>query len=147
MNLKEIQEIVKLMKENEINEFEMERDGLKISLKKGPGAQAAYPRQEVSAAHITPVAGTPLQKEKETAPQKGRVITSPMVGTFYRAPSPEAPPFVEKGQAVKKADIVCIIEAMKVMNEIESDFPGKIVEILVESGEPVEFGQPLFRIA
>ena len=147
MNLKEIQEIVKLMKENEIAEFEMERDGLKISLKKGHGVQAAYPKQEISAVHVTPVAGTPLQEEKETAPQKGRIINSPMVGTFYRAPSPEAPPFVEKGQAVKKGAIVCIIEAMKVMNEIESDFSGKIAEVLVESGEPVEFGQPLFRVA
>ena len=80
------------------------------------------------------------------APEVGTLITSPFVGTFYRAPSPEAPPFVEVNQAVRKGQVVCIVEAMKLMNEIESEFDGKILEILVKNAEHVEYGQPLFRI-
>ncbi|MDD5644819.1 MAG: acetyl-CoA carboxylase biotin carboxyl carrier protein [bacterium] len=152
MNLKEIQEIVKLMKENEITEFEMERDGLKIALKKSGAGRIEtivhgaepLPAQTISRAQNIPA---PEQSAPGTAsPKKGNIITSPMVGTFYRAPSPEAPSFVEEGQVIKKGDVVCIIEAMKVMNEIESDFPGKVAEIFIENGEPVEFGQPIFRI-
>jgi len=152
MNLKEIQEIVKLMKENEITEFEMERDGLKIALKKS-GAVQIYPNtiNPEAASVQTPPQNQNIPKAEPSSSQaealkKGNIITSPMVGTFYRAPSPEAPPFIEKGQNVKKGDIVCIIEAMKVMNEIESEFSGKISEIFIENGEPVEFGQPIFRI-
>ncbi|MBN2190974.1 MAG: acetyl-CoA carboxylase biotin carboxyl carrier protein [Candidatus Aureabacteria bacterium] len=152
MNLKEIQEIVKLMKENEITEFEMERDGLKIVLKKS-GAVQIHPntaRAESSDVHMLPQNQSAPKAEPSASQaesmKKGNIITSPMVGTFYRAPSPEAPSFVEKGQSVKKGEIVCIIEAMKVMNEIESEFSGKITEIFIENGEPVEFGQPIFRI-
>jgi acetyl-CoA carboxylase biotin carboxyl carrier protein len=79
-------------------------------------------------------------------PSNQKQVTSPFVGTFYRAPSPEAGPYVKEGQSVKKGDTLCIVEAMKLMNEIESDFSGKIVSILVENGQPVEFGEPLFVI-
>ncbi len=152
MNLKEIQEIVKLMKENEITEFEMERDGLKIVLKKSGAVQIHPNTISPEAASVQmPSQNQNIPKAEPSASQtealkKGNIITSPMVGTFYRAPSPEAPSFIEKGQNVKKGDIVCIIEAMKVMNEIESEFSGKISEIFIENGEPVEFGQPIFRI-
>ncbi len=147
MNLKEIKEMIELMKENDINEFELERDGMKVSLKRGrrnvdkeilvqntPIIQAAVPAGE----HMPPAPAAQLENIF--------FIKSPMVGTFYRAPSPEAEPFVNKGQMVSSEDTVCIIEAMKVMNEIKAEVKGKIVEVLVESGEPVEFGQPLFKV-
>jgi acetyl-CoA carboxylase biotin carboxyl carrier protein len=87
----------------------------------------------------------PAEKAAKPA-ETGTLITSPFVGTFYRAPSPEAPPFVDVGQSVRKGQVVCIVEAMKLMNEIESEFDGKILEILVKNAEHVEYGQPLFRI-
>jgi acetyl-CoA carboxylase biotin carboxyl carrier protein len=83
----------------------------------------------------------------DSAPSSGNIVKSPMVGTFYRASSPDKPPFVELGQSVKSADPVCLIEAMKLLNEIEAGFDGVIKDILVENGQPVEFGQPLFVIA
>jgi oxaloacetate decarboxylase alpha subunit len=90
---------------------------------------------------------TPTAEKKADKPAEvGVLITSPFVGTFYRAPAPEAPPFVDVGQAVRKGQVVCIVEAMKLMNEIESEFDGKILEILVKNAEHVEYGQPLFRI-
>ena len=88
--------------------------------------------------------GAPAAEEKPAAP--GVIVTSPFVGTFYRAPSPEAPPFVELGQQVKKGQTLCIVEAMKLMNEIEAEVAGRVAEIFVENGQPVEFGEPLFRI-
>ena len=87
----------------------------------------------------------PLEKEAK-ASEAGALITSPFVGTFYRAPAPEAPPFVDVGQNVRKGQVVCIVEAMKLMNEIESEFDGKILDILVKNAEHVEYGQPLFRV-
>ena len=87
-----------------------------------------------------------VEKKAEKPAEVGVLITSPFVGTFYRAPAPEAPPFVDIGQAVRKGQVVCIVEAMKLMNEIESEFDGKILEILVKNAEHVEYGQPLFRI-
>ena len=96
-----------------------------------------------AAASPRPIALTPPVEAKGEA---GTFVSSPFVGTFYRAPSPEAPSFVEVGQAVRKGQVVCIVEAMKLMNEIESEVAGKVVEVLAQNGAPVEFGQPLFRI-
>ncbi|MCX6356824.1 MAG: acetyl-CoA carboxylase biotin carboxyl carrier protein [Candidatus Aureabacteria bacterium] len=145
MNIKEIKDIVTLMNENEITEFVIEREGFKLSIRKGQQfergpliTQVAAPVQPV------PAAGSP---EEEKPPQdEGVYIVSPMVGTFYSAPSPESPPFVEIGQEVDEETVVCVIEAMKVMNEIKAERKGKILEILSENGEAVEFGKRLFRI-
>ena len=146
MNLKEIKEIVNLMKENDLAEIEVEREGSKLKIRKSlVGGVEMIPQAIVphSVAHHapmpTPAAATPPSSGKE-----GKKIASPMVGTFYRAPSPEAPPFVEIGQVVEVGQVVCIVEAMKLMNEIKAEVEGKIVEVVVENAEPVEFGQALF---
>ena len=147
MNLKEIKELIALMNENNLTEIEMERDGLKIRLKKGASGVSSEitsmeaPQPGVAAA---PAASTPTQVEESG--KKTVQIKSPMVGTFYRAPSPETAPFVEARAPVSVGQVVCIIEAMKLMNEIKSEVKGKVVEILAEDGEPVEFGQVLFVI-
>ncbi|MFP4472269.1 MAG: acetyl-CoA carboxylase biotin carboxyl carrier protein [Candidatus Omnitrophota bacterium] len=147
MNFKEIKEIVKLMNDNELTEIEVEREGSKLTLKKGgsqPAQVAAAPQPAPQAA---PQAAPAVQVEGpvKSAPS-GVEITSPMVGTFYRASSPESPPFVEVGQNVDVGQVVCIVEAMKLMNEIKSDVKGKVVEITANNAEPVEFGQPLFVV-
>jgi acetyl-CoA carboxylase biotin carboxyl carrier protein len=95
---------------------------------------------------LPPPAASPAVEKAEGPAESGVLLTSPFVGTFYRAPAPEAPPFVEVGQNVRKGQVVCIVEAMKLMNEIESEFDGKILEILVKNAEHVEYGQSLFRI-
>lgn len=141
MNLKEIEEMIKLMNENKLTELELERNGLKIKLKKENAAIKKI------------VEGVPSKEgpQKENFMQENEIkqeniieIKAPMVGTFYRAPSPEASSFVELGQVIKPDDVLCIVEAMKLMNEIKSEVKGKIIEILCENGDPVEFGQTLF---
>ncbi|MBR6098156.1 acetyl-CoA carboxylase biotin carboxyl carrier protein [bacterium] len=137
-----IQELAKILKANELTEISLENDGGAITIRKdvivSPAAVAA------------PVAAAPAAASKPAAaPQeekKGTPIVSPMVGTFYIAPSPDAKPFVTVGQTIKSGDKVCIIEAMKLMNEIEAEIEGKIVEICVQDGEPVEFGQVLMYV-
>lgn len=141
MNIKEIKEIIELMKENNIDEFVMERDGLKIALKRGRGGEILPTIETPPSVEKTPVA-----VPKETIPENIAHIVSPMVGTFYAAPSPDSPPHVVAGDEVSENDVVCIIEAMKVMNEIKADVKGRVKEILVKNGEPVEFGQPLFVV-
>ncbi len=148
MNLKEIKEIVNLMNQNDLAEIEVEREGAKLKIKR-VGGQII--EQVVRPAAVAAPAAVSAQPAEAPAPSAGsgkptKNITSPMVGTFYRAPSPEAPPFVENGQIVEVGQVVCIVEAMKLMNEIKSEVKGKIVEIPVENAEPVEFGQALFVI-
>lgn len=150
MNIKEIKEMVNLMNDNGLVELEIEKEGMRIRLKKtaslaesGAGTPIIIEREQVVSA---PKAreSSPAAAEK---PASGTVeIKAPMVGTFYRAPSPEAAPFVEAGQVIEPGQVICIIEAMKLMNEIKSEIKGKLVEILVENAEPVEFGQPMFLI-
>ncbi len=151
MNVKEIKELIELLKGNEITELEIEREGVKIKLKKGTGnivttqvMAAPQPVFQQPAAASVPAA----KKEEKPAEKKieGVTINSPMVGTFYKAPAPDAAAFVKEGDAVSEGKTVCIIEAMKLMNEIKSEVKGKIVKILVENGQPVEFGQPLFLV-
>ena len=145
MNIKEIKEMIQLMNENSLSEFEMEKDGLKIRIKKGTGGSI-----EPSVLYETrPVSGLKGQesdsKENKTpAAEPKRSIKSPMVGTFYASPAPDAPPFVQAGSQVEVGQVICIIEAMKLMNEIKSEVRGKIVEMPVHNGDPVEFGQTLF---
>lgn len=151
MDLEEIKQIIALMKRNELTEFELEREGSKIRIKRGPNGAAQFDTLPVVAlpAPAGPVAAAPaaaVPASKAETPADTVEIKSPMVGTFYQAPSPEAAPFVEAGAAVAEDTVVCIIEAMKVMNEIKAEIKGVIAEVLVENGKAVEFGQPLFRV-
>lgn len=154
MNLKDIKEIINLMNENDVAEIEVERDGLKLKIKKsypeGGGPIAVRPpveyRVEAHPPAAPPVAAVAAPAAPGTPAKNQKDIVSPMVGTFYRAPSPEAPPFVEVGQTVEVGQVVCIVEAMKLMNEIKSEVRGKVAEVLAENAQPVEFGQPLFLV-
>lgn len=147
MNLKEIQEMIKLMQESGITEFQLERNGFKILLKRGQGeGQVMGSAPSVSNAPMGPESYLP-QKEGPADGKKTLIeITSPMVGTFYASPSPDSAPYIQQGQEIHIGDVVCIVEAMKVMNEIKAEVAGIAVEILVENGQPIEFGQPLFRL-
>jgi len=150
MNLKEIKEMINLMNENGLMELEIERDGTKIRIKREPkesfGISSAGEYKVEQIPSVSPVSNKQGAAGDEKVLLKTVEVKSPMVGTFYRAPSPEAAPFVEAGQVIEVGQVICIIEAMKLMNEIKSEVKGKIVDILVESGEPVEFGQNLFLI-
>lgn len=152
MDVRKIKTLMELFEGSNIVEMEITEGEDKVRLVKGNGQAAAAPVQQ--AITIPPVINTPTPAPVPTAPAPapesstptGTEVTSPMVGTFYRAPSPGADPFVEVGQDVKKGDTLCIIEAMKLLNEIEAETSGKIKAILVENGQPVEFGQALFII-
>jgi acetyl-CoA carboxylase biotin carboxyl carrier protein len=147
MNIKEIKEMLNLMNENSLVELEIEKDGTRIRLKKATSGPEHYNAPFVIERERSVPAGS--KEAPGAAPQKPSntiEIKAPMVGTFYRAPSPEAPPYVEIGQTVEAGQVICIIEAMKLMNEIKSEVKGKLVEILVENAEPVEFGQSMFII-
>jgi acetyl-CoA carboxylase biotin carboxyl carrier protein len=144
MDLDRILDLLKLMEAHSLGELELEDGDFKVRLKKAIAASAAMPLvPAVPSAPIAGAAGASAQAECSTA----RTITSPIVGTFYRAPSAEAEPFVEVGDPVEADTVICIIEAMKVMNEVKAEVPGTIQKILVESGKPVEYGQPLFLVA
>jgi acetyl-CoA carboxylase biotin carboxyl carrier protein len=153
VDLKDIKAIIDLMKKNSITEFELERQDSKIRLKRGlnggapvaqqsedsvPGIPSAPPQASSAPPPIAPVPQPAGTGEIE--------IKSPMIGTFYRAPSPEAASYVEVGTEVNPETVVCIIEAMKVMNEIKSEVKGVVTQVLVENAKPVEFGQPLFKV-
>ena len=154
MNLKDIKGIIDLMKKNAVSEFEMEEGDFKIKLKRAPGK---LHKGEVGVAQEGPAIVTapvvapavPVPAPPTPAPEpvaEGLEVKSPMIGTLYRRPSPDSDPFVEVGTAVERDTVVCIIEAMKVMNEIKAEVKGVIAEVLVEDGKPVEYGQALFRI-
>ena len=148
MNLKEIKEIIALMNDNGLAEIEVEREGSKIKIKKTSSLAEGSARPEYQIERqVAPVAAAPAAPA--VPPGNGKPtkeIASPMVGTFYRSSSPEAPPFVEVGQIVEVGQVVCIIEAMKLMNEIKSEVKGKVIEAAVDNAEPVEFGQALFVV-
>lgn len=146
--LDEIRRVVKIMKDNDLSAFVFENDGFRIKIERGgkaPSAatQALVPAPAVAAASAPVVTPEPVATPRQA---EGEEITSPMVGTFYRAPSPEAKPFVSEGDDVTEGQTLCIIEAMKVMNEIKAEKGGKITAILVDDATPVQFGQGLFRI-
>jgi len=147
VNLEEIRELIRLLNETDVTEFSLESQGVKISIKKGKvgGAPALETSPPVPSAATTPPAA-PAEPEREEHEENLVTVVAPMVGTFYRAPAPDAPPFVEIGDTVHEGQVLCIIEAMKLMNEIEAEVAGEIVDILVENGQPVEYGQPLFLI-
>jgi acetyl-CoA carboxylase biotin carboxyl carrier protein len=150
LELKDIKAIIDLMKKNDLSVFEMEKDGFRLKLQKGAGDQTSF-----SAVPIAPTAASPAPSSAATTaapaaePGTGSAlkdIVSPMVGTFYRAGSPETPPFADVGKEVTEETVVCIIEAMKVMNEIKAETKGVIAEVVAENGKPVQFGQVLFRV-
>jgi acetyl-CoA carboxylase biotin carboxyl carrier protein len=155
MNLKDIKGIVDLMKKNAISEFEMEEADFKIKLKRDSGkargsgtrvAQEAVPVMLPAANAPIPASPAPVPVAVLEPAQEGPEVKSPMIGTFYRKPSPEADSYVDVGSMVEPDTVVCLIEAMKVMNEIKAEVKGTIAEVLAEDGKPVEYGQSLFRI-
>lgn len=166
LKIQEIREIIKLVDESSIDEFEFEQNGSKVILKKHQDqvnnpvqtqvkaqAEQEAPIQSQTPVHVAPA---PLETKETVEPSESKndgedrsglvSVTSPMVGTFYSSPSPEADPYVYKGDKVKADTVVCIVEAMKLMNEIEAEQNGEIIDILVENGELVEYGQELFLV-
>ncbi len=148
VNVKELKELIALMNEHQLVEMELEREGMKVRLKKagaGTGEEGVFV-ERIHPPHAgAPAASLPQIVELPKAPA-GLEIKSPMVGTFYRAPTPEAPPFIEVGQEIEPGQVLCILEAMKLMNEIKSEVKGRLLQIRVENGQPVEFGQVLFVV-
>ncbi len=151
MNIKEIKEMLQLMAEHNLTEVEIEKDGLKVKLKKGGSGR--YITESVSDASpmVIPIARKSADSfAAAEAPKQDAanisVVKSPMVGTFYAAPTPDQAPYVTLGKSVKEGDVLCIVEAMKLMNEIKAEVSGKVVEVLVKNGQPVEFDQPLYKI-
>ncbi len=142
MELEDLKALIELLKDTDITELQVEKEGTRVKIKREKILTSIeMPLQKPSVIHTKT---TDIPEEEET--QRLITITSPIVGTFYRAPSPDANPFVEIGSKVSKGQVLCIVEAMKLMNEIESETDGIIVKILVENGQPVEYGEPLFLI-
>lgn len=163
MNQKELRELIEFLKEQDIAEFELERGDVKVRIKRNvPGAApeiryiAPHPAAPVepAATSIAPAVSHPPSSAKaettspaaSAAKEKLHTVKSPIVGTFYESPSPGSPPFVKAGDSVEVGQILCIVEAMKLMNEIECDVAGEIVEMLVKNGQPIEYGQELFSV-
>ncbi len=155
MNLDDIKQILELVREHDLSEFELERDGLKVRIRKA-GREVAYVAPSASltppmglpmpaAVSATAAAAAPVSAEEADSVNLA-VIKSPIVGTFYRSPEPDAKSFVEVGDMVRKGQVLCIIEAMKLMNEIESDCDGEIASVYVENGKAVQFGERLFAV-
>ena len=146
MNFEEIKKLVSLMEESKLNELEVELpDGTKVGMKKN---NAKLDNTTENVQYLTiPNPNTQIVETKKEEPQEEyKIVKSPMVGTFYSKSAPDAKPYVEVGSKVKKGDILCIVEAMKLMNEIESEFDGEIVEVCVKDGEMVDYGKPLFKL-
>ena len=141
MDLKDIKAIIDLMKKNDLSVFEMEKDGFRLKLQKGVGDQPLIMTPTTAAPQAAPAA-----EPSATTTAPSHDIVSPMVGTFYRAASPDGTPFVDVGTSVSEDTVVCIIEAMKVMNEIKAETSGVIAEVMAENGKPVQFGQVLYRV-
>jgi acetyl-CoA carboxylase biotin carboxyl carrier protein len=147
LDIKEIKQIVDLMKKSDLSEFAVEEENFKLKIKRETGTEAqAQIVTYAPATQVAPVAA-PAPAPPATEDKAGVFITSPMVGTFYSSPSPENPPYTKSGDQVSSDTIVCIIEAMKIMNEIQAEQSGTIAEILVENGQPVEYGQRLYRLS
>jgi acetyl-CoA carboxylase biotin carboxyl carrier protein len=160
MNQKELKELIEFLIEKDIAEFELERGDVKVRIKRGGEASAAptdaryYAVQgaptpappQVSAPVASPVTPPVLAAAKEEPEEDLHMVHSPIVGTFYESPSPGSPPFVKPGDTISMGQVLCIVEAMKLMNEIESDVAGELVKRLVSNGQPIEYGQELFAI-
>jgi acetyl-CoA carboxylase biotin carboxyl carrier protein len=158
MNLKEIKELIEFLIEKDVAEFELERGDVKVRIKRGQVAALYAPAPSPMASHFPPAssvlaagahaaaATSAGSAPAEAAEEELHLVKSPIVGTYYESPSPGSPPFVKPGDAVSQGQVLCIVEAMKLMNEIESDVTGEVVKILVSNGQPVEYGQPLFSV-
>ena len=157
MDIKEIQNLIKFVAKSGASEVKLEMDDIKITIKTGGdnrGEGITYVQQipastqATAQAPVTPAAETPIATSASSKDDNSKYITikSPIIGTFYRKPSPDKPVFVEVGSTIKEGDVLCVIEAMKLFNEIESEISGKIVKILVDDSSPVEFDQPLFLV-
>lgn len=153
MELKDIKAIIDLMKKNDLSVFEMEKEGFRLKLQKGAGERTVLTAPIMPQMIAAPVPATAPAAANPggagpapAAPVATREIVSPMVGTFYRSASPESPPFIDVGQEVNENTVVCIIEAMKVMNEIKAEVKGVIAEVVAENATPVQFGQALFKV-
>ena len=150
MDIKEIKSLIKMVMESDISEFELENAEEKIKIKRGRIQEVVHQQIPQSVTVQQPpvaiAAEVPSTQGQGPSEQKGTDITSPIVGTFYRAPAPDAPPYVEVGQVVEKGQVFCIVEAMKLMNEIEAEFRCRIIKICKENAQPVEFGDVLFVV-
>ena len=157
IDLEFLERLIQAIDESSLDSIEIERGGTRVRLSKSapaaPAAAPAAPPAPVAAAPAPPAPGggapsAPTEVEAGPPPASSNLedVTSPMVGTFYRSPAPDAPPYVSEGKRIGKGDTLCIIEAMKLMNELEAEIEGTIVEILIENGQPVEYGQVLFRV-
>jgi len=154
INLEQLKQILGLVHDHELTELEVEQDGLRLRVRKDAAPIAtAHPAPvhapivaPPSAPPPAPVTGAPAQVLGVEADVELAVVKSPIVGTFYRSPEPGAPAFVEVGSTVKKGDVLCIIEAMKLMNEIDSEYDGEVVSVYVETGQPVQYGERLYAI-
>jgi len=159
MNQKELKELIEFLIEKDIAEFELERGDVKVRIKRGAEAHAPGGDTRFFAVHsappvapeagVSPVAATappPAKAEKAQPEEQLHTVRSPIVGTFYESPSPGAPAFVKVGDQIESGQVLCIVEAMKLMNEIESDVSGEIVKKLVNNGQPIEYGQELFAV-
>jgi len=156
MDIKDLKTLIKMVTDTDITEFEMENADEKIIIKRGKDQEivhVAAPQHYFPQGHPVPMAAAPAAPAAagEAAPvaapvEKGEVVASPIVGTMYWAPSPDSDPYVTVGQVVEKGQTLCIVEAMKLMNEIEAEFKCKILEVLKDNAQPVEFGEPLFRV-
>jgi acetyl-CoA carboxylase biotin carboxyl carrier protein len=147
--IKDIKTIIDLMKKNDLSVFEIEKDGFRLKLQKGTANQATTPTPPIvvtAPKTAATSAETPTATDKSAYPAPLKDVVSPMVGTFYRAGSPDGAPLVDVGKTVTEETVVCIIEAMKVMNEIKAETSGVIAEVVAENGKPVQFGQVLFRV-
>jgi len=148
--LKELKELIDLVKSSELTELEWERAGVRVRICRGTAPAARHaPYESAVTVGSDAVQGAPVDRREadgEPPPESGVVIRSPIVGTFYRTASPGAPPYVEVGDRVRRGQILCIVEAMKLMNEIESEVDGVVAEVCVDNARPVEYGEALFRI-
>jgi acetyl-CoA carboxylase biotin carboxyl carrier protein len=154
VNLDHLRELLQLLEERDIAEFELEEDDLKLRVRKMAGGPSATPAPAASPAAVpapASVGPTPAAPPAPAAPAQDQdagleIVKSPIVGTFYRSPDPNAPAFVEVGDRIKPGQVLCIIEAMKLMNEIEAEIGGEVIRIHKENGQPVQYGEPLFAI-
>ncbi len=151
MNLEEVKELIRVFGRSKLGELSLKDGDFEISMVKESEGIVATTAPVVQAAPAAvesapQVAVAPVSSEASAEAANGEFITSPMVGTFYAAPSPDSPPFVKVGDSVRKGDVLCILEAMKIMNELEAEYDCKILEVLVKDGQPVEYDMPLFRV-
>jgi acetyl-CoA carboxylase biotin carboxyl carrier protein len=155
MDIKDLKLLIKMITETDITEFELDNSEEKIVIRRGPKteyinvaapAQQLYSAPSLATAPVAAAPGAPVAAAATIAADTGETVNSPIVGSFYRAPAPDAAPYVEVGQVVEKGQVLCIVEAMKLMNEIEAEFRCKIVKICKENAQAVEFGDPLFVI-